>query len=128
MTGIKGINCLLSLLLLLLLLFSAGCSIGNYNSQGNNKDNANSMSSQTGIKVSEWYLNKRYGGDVIDIINFDDRNRTVRVTTFCFDENNNTMPSNDSEIIKLPAKSQWTWIPLCPKNVDSYTIDVEELD
>ncbi len=81
-----------------------------------------------GIRVSDWYRSEKYGRDVIDIINFDDRDRQIKVTTVCYDSEDTIIPSADSEVLTLPAERQWTWIPMCPENTASYTIDIDELD
>jgi len=88
----------------------------------------NTSSEPTGVTVGEWYYNQKYQKNIIDIINFDNIERKVKVTSLCFDGNNKQLPSNDSAILTLPPKSQQKWVPICPNFSVSHTIKLEKVD
>ena len=82
----------------------------------------------SGIMVSDWYMSEKYGRDIIDILNFDDRARRILVNSVCFDSENSIIPFDDTELLEMPPRSQWAWIPLCPNGTASYNINITELD
>ena len=81
-----------------------------------------------GVTVGEWYYSKEYKKNIIDIINFDDMERIIRVTSLCFDKNNKPLQSNDTEVLNLPPKSQQKWVPICPNSSVYHTIKLEKID
>jgi len=131
---------ILQVILLILLLF--GCSESDQQNEETNDVSPAASADQliiteqtmedeeeySGIRVSEWYRNEEFNRDVIDILNFDDRERIIKGDTICFDTNQEILPSNDSETLTIPPKSQWTWIPVCPEGTTSFTINITELN
>ena len=91
------------------------------------EENEALIESLDGVRVSEWYKSEEYGKDVIDIMNFDDFTRIVKVETVCYDENGDKLESNDVEILEIPAESQYTWVPMCPEGTESYTIELSDV-
>jgi hypothetical protein len=108
-----------TILLIACLLLSACSSSEKTQDEKNDVSNYENL---TGIRVSDWYKSEQYGKDIIDIFNFDDRERKINVTTVCFDKDDKQVPSDDSEVLTIPANHQWTWIPVCPEEAISYTI------
>ncbi|HII17414.1 TPA: hypothetical protein HA361_05870 [Candidatus Woesearchaeota archaeon] len=103
--------------MVLLALSISGCGQGS----------TNDPDAPTGIRVSDWYPSEKYGRDIIDIINFDPIERTVNVTTICYDKEDNALPGNDTEILLIPPESQWTWVPVCPAGTISFSLSVLDL-
>ena len=131
------------LAIVLILLLALGCKPGTDASEDNEitgnvvADNQEEKQADkpeqnlddiTGIRVSEWYKSEEHNKDVIDIFNFDDVERTIKVTTLCYDKDGKEIPSDDKEVLKLPSQHQQTWLPMCPEGTESYTIDIEPLD
>jgi len=130
------------IVLILILMFLTACkgeitgitgsvavnNLGDKKEVATNSDDATGNGEVSGIRVSDWYKSEKYGKDIIDVFNFDDRESTVNITTICYDKDDEILPSNDSEILKIPAKQQWTWIPICPSGTVSYNIDLKKLD
>ena len=129
----KAINCLA---LLLALVFIFGCSAKTSNNGeavtgmavADQEEEEKADDGISGIRISDWYKSEKHGKDIIDIYNFDDRERVINVTTVCFDENNNLLPSDDTYVLTLPAKHQQSWVPMCPEGTASYNILIDELD
>src|SRR3989338_11029345 len=120
-------NIRLFALCLFIIVLTFGCSQKDLpdNQDNNNAQDAKNVNANiTGIRVSEWYKSEKYNRDVIDIRNFDEINRTIRITTICYGNNKTEIPSNDSEIITIPPLNQWTWVPVCPREAVSYTIKI----
>ena len=105
------------ILIFLLIIFLAGCS----RSQEVEEN-------LTGIRVSGWYMSEKYQQDIMDLMNFDQVNHTLNVTTLCFDKNDTRLPSNDSEIVHIPARKKITWVPACPKSTRSFKLDIEKIN
>ncbi|MBS3142872.1 hypothetical protein J4464_05800 [Candidatus Woesearchaeota archaeon] len=102
-----------------LLILAVSCSSNNAQPQ---QDRA-----IEGIRFSDWYFSEKYQRDIIDIQNFDIEDHVLNVTTICFGPKNSTIARNDSEILTLPKRSQWAWIPVCPEETTSYMLDVFEV-
>jgi hypothetical protein len=84
-------------------------------SSANNKTNSSvndQFGNLTGIRFSQWYMSEKYQRDIIDVMNFDNVERTINITTKCFDTNGNLIPSNDSEVLKIPPKNMWARFPI----------------
>ncbi len=94
-------------------------------SQQNNKSGQDQAIE--GIRFSDWYYSEKYARDIIDIQNFDIKDHVLNVTTICYGPKNTTIARNDSEILTLPKRSQWAWIPVCPEETTSYMLDVFEV-
>jgi hypothetical protein len=113
-------TCYLLILMIALVPLLNGCS-----SKVESKKEAND---ENLIGFSDWYKSEKYGRDIIDVLNFDNRTRKINVTTICFDEKNNSIPSGDSEILTMPANSRWPWVPVCPEGITSYTVNMSTAD
>lgn len=112
-------------LLLVIILVLQACSQAEENKETEKSQDIDDLK---GIKLSQWYKSEKYQRDVIDVMNFDTVERTVNVTTVCFGENDERIPTNDSEVLVIPARNKYVWIPVCPENTVSYTIDIDEMD
>ena len=80
-----------------------------------------------GIKMSEWYESEKHGRKVLDILNFDIGERRVNVTTLCYGEDSVLLSENDSAVLKIPGKHQWTWVPVCPAGTVTYNVRLDRL-
>ena len=82
----------------------------------------------SGVYASQWYFDKEHQKDVIDIINFDNRERIINGTTVCLDGNGDIISTKDTAVLTLPPKSRWTWIPDCPGSAMFQTVNITPLD
>ena len=85
------------------------------------------------IRFSDWHYSEKYGAEVIEVINYDERPRTINITSLCFDEDDNLISSEDSEILTLKPRDDdlvmpVVLIPVCPNGTRSYNLDRKKLD
>ena len=99
-----------------------GCSTETIDSTMDQEEN------NSDIRLSGWYRSDEHNKDIIDVMNFGDVEETVNITTICYDKDNNTLPSHDSSVLKIPPQMKWTWIPECPTQAASYTIGLKKAE
>ena len=80
-----------------------------------------------GLKISSPTLNDK--GQVIhNIFNFDETEKTIKVTTVCYNEKRDVINDNDSYIMTLPGGTMQGWRPICPDKTADYQINITEVE